>query len=190
MGNRLNVNYKFCYLFIFLSFSCLGDSVQNRKLWVMEVTDNPGIHEPGEPEMKYIGNIHGNEAVGREVLLQLIKHLCENYKSDDDVRELVDKTRIHILPSINPDGYELARTHKKSENPDVTEDVIGRLNANGVDLNRNFPDQFFDSAELNAEPESLAIMEWLKKYPFTLSASFHSGALVVTYPFDDSPSGR
>ena len=155
----------------------------------MEVSDKVGVHEPGEPEMKFIGNIHGNEVVGREILLQLIKTLCNEYNRDSRITELVDKTRIHILPSLNPDGYELAAAHKKSDSPDVTEDVIGRLNANGVDLNRNFPDQFFDSSELNAEPESEAVIEWIKKYPFALSASFHSGALVVTYPFDDSPSG-
>lgn len=158
-------------------------------MWAMEISDNPGKHEGGEPEMKYIGNVHGNEVVGREILLQLIKHLCENYEKDDKITELVDKTRIHILPSMNPDGYELANTHKKSSNPELTEDVIGRLNANGVDLNRNFPDQFFDSDAENFEPETKSVIEWIKKYPFTLSASFHSGALVVTYPFDDSPSG-
>lgn len=168
----------------------LGSSVQNRKLWVMELTDNPGRHEPGEPEMKYIGNIHGNEVIGREILLQLVKYLCENYDKNNSVKELVDKTRIHVLLSMNPDGYELAAAHKKSNNPDITEDVIGRLNANGVDLNRNFPDQFFDSNIDNNEPETQAVMEWIKKYPFVLSASFHSGALVVTYPFDDSPSGK
>jgi len=122
-------------------------------------------------------------------LLQLVKHLCESYGKDNSITDIVDKTRIHILPSLNPDGYELARARKKSLSPDVTEDVIGRLNANGVDLNRNFPDQFFDSGEINAEPESMAVIDWLKAYPFSLSASFHSGALVVTYPFDDSPSG-
>ena len=93
------------------------------------------------------------------------------------------------MPSLNPDGYELAATHKKSLNPDITEDVIGRLNANGVDLNRNFPDQFFEANTDSFEPESEAVMNWIRKYPFALSASFHSGALVVTYPFDDSPSG-
>jgi len=168
----------------------IGRSVQNRKLWVLEISDNPGQHDPGEPEMKYIGNIHGNEVIGREILLQLAKHLCTHYEKDDEVRQLVDKTRIHILPALNPDGYELAATHKKSLNPDITEDVIGRLNANGVDLNRNFPDQFFEANTDSFEPESEAVMNWVKRYPFTLSASFHSGALVVTYPFDDSPSGQ
>ena len=139
--------------------------------------------------MKYIGNVHGNEVIGREILLQLIKKLCESYNKDTELTNLIDKTRIHILPSMNPDGYEMAATRRKSDE-DVIDDVVGRLNANGVDLNRNFPDQFFDENSDTFEPESSAVMSWIKKYPFTLSASFHSGALVVTYPFDDSPSGQ
>ena len=66
--------------------SLTGRSVQNRKLWVLEISDNPGQHDPGEPEMKYIGNVHGNEVIGREILLQLVKHLCTNYDEDPDIK--------------------------------------------------------------------------------------------------------
>ena len=161
----------------------IGSTVQNRQLWVMEITDNPGVHEPGEPEVKYIGNIHGNEVIGREILLQLVKYLCEGYRKSDKITALVNSTRIHILPSMNPDGYEMASVRSHD---------LGRLNSNGVDLNRNFPDQFFNSFSSNADPEleTKAVINWLKKYPFVLSASFHSGALVVSYPYDDSPSGQ
>ena len=162
----------------------IGYSVQNRKLWVMEISDNPGTHEPGEPEVKYVGNIHGNEALGRELLLQLIKYLCENYVDNTETKGLVDATRIHILPSMNPDGYEMAAVRGKGNK------LTGKRNAYGIDLNRNFPDQFFPSTTGPPQVEVKAVMDWIKEYPFVLSASLHSGALVALYPYDDSPSGQ
>jgi len=32
--------------------------------------------------MQYIGNVHGDEPVGRELLLRLANWICDNYKKD------------------------------------------------------------------------------------------------------------
>lgn len=162
----------------------IGQSVEGRNLTVIEISDNPGVHEPGEPEFKYVGNMHGNEVVGREILLVLVKYLCEGYGRDPRVTRLVKSTRIHILPTMNPDGFE-----KSIEGN--AQGVVGRANAHNKDLNRNFPDQYFKTKENSvSEPETAAVMSWSRQYPFVLSANLHGGSLVANYPFDDTPDPR
>ena len=81
--------------------------------------------------VKYIANMHGNEAVGRELMLLFIDYLATTYKaqSNPEVTRLVDTTEIHILPSMNPDGFE--RSIEGS-----CKGLRGRANSNGLDLNR------------------------------------------------------
>ncbi len=69
---------------------------------------------------------------------------------------------------------------------------VGRPNANGVDLNRNFPDQFHDGTDHDSlvrgrEAETLAAMKWIASNPFVLSGNLHGGSVVASYPFDDHP---
>ncbi|KAG6776234.1 hypothetical protein POTOM_019740 [Populus tomentosa] len=102
----------------------IGKSVHGVPLWVIEISDKPGEEEP-EPAFKFIGNVHGDEPVGRELLLHLANWICDNYMKDSLARLIVENIHLHILPSMNPDGYFLR----------------SRGNANNIDLNRDFPDQ-------------------------------------------------
>lgn len=157
----------------------IGESVNKQELLVMEMSDKPGTHELLEPEFKYVGNMHGNEVVGREMLLYLLDDLCTRYKAGDkEAKQLIEETRIHIMPSMNPDGYAVA------EEGDCMS-IKGRANANNVDLNRNFEDQFFATKQPE-QPETKHIVDWLTQYPFVLSANLHGGSLVANYPFDDN----
>ncbi|XP_030245291.1 carboxypeptidase D isoform X2 [Drosophila navojoa] len=158
----------------------IGKSVENRDLWVMEISTTPGKHVPGVPEFKYVANMHGNEVVGKEMLLLLTKYLLERYGNDDRVTRLVNGTRMHFLYSMNPDGYEVSIEGDRTGG-------VGRPNAHMVDLNRNFPDQYgTDKYNKVTEPEVAAVMNWTLSIPFVLSANLHGGSLVANYPFDDN----
>lgn len=151
----------------------IGKSVKGRDLIVAKISDNVATDEV-EPEFKYIANMHGNEIVGRELLVLFLAELADRYtKGDSDVIDLINNTEIYIMPTMNPDGSASQ----------------SRGNSKYVDLNRDFPD-FTTSDNQNTfdgrAPETIAIMQFQDSRNFALSANFHDGAVVVNYPWDTS----
>ncbi|XP_019110820.1 probable carboxypeptidase X1 isoform X2 [Larimichthys crocea] len=185
----------------------IGKSYTGLKLYVMEISDNPGKHELGEPEFRYVAGMHGNEVLGRELLLNLMQYMCQEYKRGDQrIVRLVKETRIHLLPSMNPDGYEMA--FKKGS--ELSGWALGRYSYEGIDMNHNFADlnsvmwnaieletdksklinhyfpipEQYTSEEAFVASETRAVINWMQNIPFVLSANLHGGELVVTYPYD------
>jgi hypothetical protein len=151
----------------------IGKSVEGRSLTFVRITApaDQGSAMADRPEFKYIANMHGDEIVGRELMVKLIEDLASNYGTDQRITNILNSTQVYILNSMNPDGF----THKV------------RANAHGVDLNRSFPD-FTTSDNQNTsngrEPEIQAIMKFQAAHHFKLSANFHGGSQVVNYPWD------
>jgi len=158
----------------------LGQSIEGRELLVARISDNVGIDE-GEAQFLYTGTIHGDETTGFVMLLRLIDYLLNNYGIDDQITNMVENLDIWINPASNPDG-----TYAGGNNT-----VYGstRYNANGVDLNRNYPDPedgpHPDGNEW--QPETVIFMNFAEAHQFVVSANTHGGTEVCNYPWDTWP---
>lgn len=112
-----------------------------------------------------------------------VRGLCK-FALDSGVRLVLDAMtpapgldghRIVLMPCANPDGYA-AKT---------------RQNANGVDLNRNFPDKTYGTGKKSgkydggkiaaSEPETRAIMDTVNLFKPSLIVSLHDPLACVNY---------
>ncbi len=152
------------------SLDTIGWSVNGRPLLMMKISDNVSANEC-EPEFCYISTMHGDEPVGFVFLMWFIDSLTDRYATNSRIKRLVDSCEIFINPLMNPDGYV----------------SMTRNNANGTDLNRNFPvpdGTIGDDGIYTTRTETNAIINWAQQHYASYTINFHGGALVVNYPWD------
>ncbi|MBL7086458.1 MAG: carboxypeptidase regulatory-like domain-containing protein [Candidatus Cloacimonetes bacterium] len=158
----------------------VGYSQQGREILFAKISDNVDIEE-NEPEFMYTATMHGDETAGYVLMLRLIDSLLTSYGFNDRITYLVDNIEIWINPLANPDG-----TYHGGDST-----LVGarRSNANGYDLNRNFPDPE-DGPHPDGnpwQPETIVMMDLADSHSFVHSANFHGGAEVVNYSWDTWP---
>ena len=152
-----------------------GQSVQGRRIYFRDVS-------AAEPELRVmvIGGIHGDEKSSASVVLHWIQHASETPSN----------AQWRFIPLANPDGLNAKPAR--------------RVNANGVDLNRNFPTpQWSKEAKFYwetrtrrdprrwpgpkplSEPESRFLHDQLESFKPHLIVSIHAPYGLLDY---DGPS--
>ena len=96
----------------------------------------------------FLISCQGDEVTGQYMILNLIEYLLGNYTKDTRVQKLVNETHIFLIPLANPDGFYRCT----------------RENANGKDLNRDFPDRLMDPVDSTErrQPETAVMMDFIK----------------------------
>jgi protein MpaA len=130
------------------------------------------IYGSGKKRVLVFGGIHGDEQNTSVVARALAVHL--------NAETLPKNLTVIIVPDTNPDGL-LAST---------------RVNANGVDINRNFPSKTwnaeyteqrrFPGVKPSSEPETRAVLDLLQRYPPQLVVTLHAAMGCVNW---DGPYG-
>ncbi|MBM3326243.1 MAG: hypothetical protein FJY65_04585 [Calditrichaeota bacterium] len=176
----------------------IGNSLENRPLWMVRVSDNPEDDED-EPEALFTALIHAREPVTAEVLLQTINALARGYGQDEYLTHLVDERELYFLPCHNPDGY--AFNERNNPNGGGMWRKNRRDNGGGsfgVDLNRNFgfswgfdnigsspspSDETYRGQAAFSEPETDAVRDFVNEHNITASLYYHSYSNLCFYPY-------
>ena len=134
-----------------------GWSVQNRPLMVR-------VYGHGDDVVLLMAGIHGNEAAGVPILERLGRELTAR-------PELLIGRTVVLFPQVNPDGVKANK----------------RRNANGVDLNRNFPANNFDANNKGhgekplSQPESRAVLKQIERFKPSRIVTFHQPLSCLDY---------
>ena len=115
----------------YITKSILGQSVNGQNIYRYDLkppkvfNDNSKIYGSVKqnPKMILLGGTHGNEKAGTYCLYQSIKEICEGWNENELLETLRWNVHFVVIPLLNPDGY----------------DADIRVNANGVNIERNFP---------------------------------------------------
>lgn len=161
----------------------IGQSTLGLDLWMLEIADFDAV-EAGEGlpladrEVVWVdGGHHSNEYSGVYFALAWAQFLVEEYGSNETTTWIVDNRHTWILPMVNPDGSN----------------AMGRLNAKGVNINRNYPviwDGEGHDALMNnrgptpaSEIETQLNIEWLNLTQPDYYASIHCCGNLWLYPY-------
>lgn len=130
------------------------------------------VYGSGAKHVLVFGGIHGDEPHTTVLARALAVNINQS--------TLPSNLTLVIVPDVNPDGL-MAST---------------RVNANGVDINRNFPSRTWRAdyteprwnpgAQASSEPETRAVLSLLERYPPHLVVTLHAAMGCVNW---DGTSG-
>jgi carboxypeptidase T len=168
-----------------------GRSVEGRPIWRFELgAGAPQADGPRPPTFLLTGLIHGLEVIGSLALFEAVKGVVAAGG------EVLERARLVIMPIVNPDALaanmgRLARGRFAWQ----------RKNANGVDLNRNFPavaarpsrhplagsrwrrSPWYRGPAPLSEPETRAVHDVAVEVRPDVALGFHSFGNLLLYPW-------
>ena len=138
-----------------VNLEIIGKSVDNRNIYGIEIGK-------GNRVIYIDANAHSAEVGNTPILMRFLGEILNKYnENDEEVVNQLNNVKLAIIPSINPDIYEvynfgIESINNKSvyiyQNKDLIDFANIKCNANGVDINRNLPSQngglYFNSEKL------------------------------------------
>ena len=188
-----------------LTYEPIATTSQGRNVWLVKFGNLEA-----ENKILITASIHAREYMSS----QLVMRMLEEYVLNFDVlqldgctyRQSFDSVCFYILPMINPDGVSISQFGVDGATQELTKNWLQcfnsrnkltqiKANANGVDLNRNFPIGFGQGPKVSNTPnlsyypgsnafsevETQALGVLLNENNFVTCINYHSMGNVIYY---------
>lgn len=202
-ADRLSKRYNNIELF------SIGESVMEHKLFCLKIGK-------GKRKLFINGAHHGLEYLTSAFIMKFLEDYASAAESGNelfgyDVKLLTEKTALYAVPMVNPDGVDIAIHGIDVTNPYHRKLVsmvgihsfnkVWQVNANGVDINHNYnagwrvakmrpsPSKY-SGPYSESEPETKAIVDFVRKTDFDMLMAFHSQGGEIYYDFDGKSENR
>ncbi len=189
-----------------LQVEVVGRSRQNRAIYAARAGDfESDVH------VLIQAGIHGREYMTTLLAMRQLTRLLEH--------GVPEGTLVHILPMTNPDGVAISQNgeatpwlvavYERDLELNYTKLPLEKYlhswkaNAAGVDINRNFDAQwqridtvdapsfaYYRGPAPESEPETRALTEYAKRYPFGATISYHATGSEIYYDFGDNDAAN
>ena len=196
----------------FLETETVGQSVLGRPLSLLRFGR-------GRNHVFFNAAHHANEWITSPLLLRFLERLCAAYAAGQAIggsraEELWQRSTLHLLPLVNPDGADLVTGELGPGDAAYGEALAmngpqagfpdnWKANIRGVDLNLQYPAGWDEARRIKfsqgytkpgprdyvgsaplTEPESRAVYDYSLHRPFRLSLSYHTQGQVIYWKYD------
>lgn len=165
-----DINVRFKTFEPILIVSDIFQSVKENPIYVLKLGN-------GKKNIFVSAGVHARENANTPMLMRAIEELCRSYYScDAQTIDILEKVTVYFMPLVNPDGYDLVM---RSWNGEI------KTNANGVDINRNFPFEhwgsnvkvkgnFYPGKTAGSELETKAVIQVIEARDYEFVLDIHS----------------
>lgn len=140
----------------------IGYSVDGKPIVALRLTENINQKTAFDYTQKrhviIDAGVHARETINPVLVLKMVEDYIKDAQNDAHLggynsRTLLSETVLHVIPNVNPDGFDLVKfgagslvtpevkTYFDRILPEYRQNRL-KANANGVDLNRNFEDVY------------------------------------------------
>ncbi len=203
----ISKRYPFCELIP------IGRSVWGKMIYLLKMGE-------GDKEIFFNGEHHANEWITTPIVLKYFEKCAEALANGEAIgkrsaEEIFKKVKLCVVAAVNPDGLDIvnesitesrkAEIKKLSDNyPSIKYPQGWKANANGVDLNLNYPAGWEKARDIKYEagytmpgprdfvgaapldqPESICIYNLTVLSKFLLTISYHTQGAVIYWKYLD-----